>query len=276
MDERLSATDIARVKVTQHVAFANPGDLVRQKRVASVVVVDACQTQQDDRNVTVLFTDQSLSFDFGHRIGPARVNRRGFGDGLTRFCRRMDEHGAAEDELLDFELPEVTQQAFRAPDSYFFVLRIGLPGQVIVGSQMNHGRDPVPVRDTHSLKRGVHSFVRREVDTDAFRIGGRLMGGHAVKTDYRELARESVDQCRSNETAGSSDNDDGQVIHSSLHDDGCGQVKIAPQGRHLEVGWTTSSGEPSVHAPQCATDRLASCQRDVETATWRSPRCGSE
>src|SRR5688572_28285725 len=104
MHERLSARDVTRIYAAREPSFIDPLNLVGERNGVAFVIVDACDTQYDRRDRAAPCLDHLLGLSLRARVIPTRVNRRMYRNQLTWPTRRMYEHRAAENELLDVKL----------------------------------------------------------------------------------------------------------------------------------------------------------------------------
>ena len=94
--------------------FVNALDLMRDRDRMAVIVIHTGDAQKHHRHVASLTQDQLLRRDLRLGIIPFRLERPIFVDALSRFARRMHEHGAGKDELLDLKVAQSVQQPFGA------------------------------------------------------------------------------------------------------------------------------------------------------------------
>ena len=90
----------------------------------------------------------------------------------------MEEHRAAEDELLDFKLHpmERPEHSLRAAHRDLAVQRAWLSGKIVVGRQMNHRSQPWPVRIANSLQRAPDAILGGQVHRHALDLDRRIWG----------------------------------------------------------------------------------------------------
>lgn len=133
---------ISGEEVAGEAALVNTADLLREHRMAAPFIEDAADAGEDHRRVSPGLADPLLRPRLRFRVRPPRLQRPLLGDLLAGTARRVDQHGAGEEELLHIQLlPQHSKKLLRAPDVDLVVPGIGLPGEVVERGQMHEGGD---------------------------------------------------------------------------------------------------------------------------------------
>ncbi len=194
--------------------FVDPRDLLGDERGVTLVVVDAGDPEQHERNVAVKLPQNRLSPDLGLGVGPGGLKGRVLVDQLVvPVGRPVDQHAAGVDELLDLEGLQALDQAARAQDVDGLVERVRLAGNVIVGGEVHDRLDLRSVADADLLQRPCHAFVRAEVEVDRFGRLRRLGRTRAVQGDDAVLGAEPLNDGAPDEAGRACDQDDTAVGH---------------------------------------------------------------
>jgi hypothetical protein len=180
--ERLAMRRIAGKHVALHLPFVNALDLVRQGRHFAIIGIDACNAQHQHRDMAAFRMQDALGIQLRLRVGPGRVQRRVFGDRIAGLGRRMDQHRAGIDELLDLERLQRAQQALRALDVDLVVQRVGVAGEIVERRQMNHRRETVAVTRTQLVASLCQRLLGSNVGVDAIAaLAGALEADHGIR-----------------------------------------------------------------------------------------------
>ncbi len=172
MDEGLAGIGVARIQPALHVAFVDAGDLVREGGHRRLVVIEAGEVQEKDRDLAAMGADDLLGLRLGDRIGPFRFDGRILADRLARLSRAMDQHRARIDEPLDLEPLQRIEQMARALDIDVIVEGVFLAGEIEIGGQMDHGGNAAPMIARKSGEGLLDRSPISKIDLDQREIGG--------------------------------------------------------------------------------------------------------
>ena len=136
VDEGLTVRGLAGVEMPGELPLVDALHLVRERRRVADVVVDTGEAQDHGGDAVALLPDQRLGADLRLGVGPGRPERPVLVDELSRLARFVHEHGAGENELVDFEpaIAQPAQQTSRALDRDRVVARARLAEEIVVGS----------------------------------------------------------------------------------------------------------------------------------------------
>ncbi len=117
---------------------------MRERNGVAVIIIDTRDPQDHRRAGAALCFDDLFRFGFRARVIPFRFHRRVLRNPFTWRARRVQEHRAAEDELLDLKLHlmERSEQSFRAADRDLVVQRARLTRKIVVRRQVNDRSQP--------------------------------------------------------------------------------------------------------------------------------------
>jgi hypothetical protein len=266
----LTGGGIAGIQMTLQIAPVDAGDLVRECGYRAVVVVQASQMQQDIGNVAVAASDHFLGGSLGFGIGPLRPQRPRFVDALAGRDRRVHQHRARVDKLSDLEVLQRLQQALRAFDVDLFVQRIRLAGEVEVGGQVHHRRDPVAVALAEAMHGIGDRVVLGQVDFEEGKVG---LGCVDIEADDPVVAGQRLGERRADIAGDAGHEDDGGVFRSGGH----GIVEELPQtvGRvPCAMARPGHDAAPARSAGKSGRAKCCAVRRRVDPGITR-PRLGS-
>ena len=112
------------------VALADAGDLVGERGDDCLVIVEAGEAEDGERDGAVMVPDDLLRRRLGLRVGPFGMEWPVLVDRLARRAGLLDQHRARIDELLDLEPLEPFQQPPRPLDVERGVERVLLTREV--------------------------------------------------------------------------------------------------------------------------------------------------
>ncbi len=104
----------------------------------AAIVVHTTDAHEHHRYVTPFTQDQLLRRDLRLGIIPFWLEWPIFVDTLSRLARRMREHGAGKDKLLDLKVAQPVQQPFGAAHGDLLVQGARLARETIVRRKMKN------------------------------------------------------------------------------------------------------------------------------------------
>ena len=133
----------------------------------------------------MLRTDHHFSSSLRFRISPARIDRLVLVDALAGTARRVYEHSARVDELLDFEVLQRAQKAPRALDIDGLVKRVVLAGKVEISDEVDDAGDARAERVAELAQCEFDCGIGREVGREHREVGALCL---KVKPDDPVIA----------------------------------------------------------------------------------------